>query len=375
MSIENHEKIDEEATASGEVTDEPVEDESENDESVPSIPYDVTSYGSDPDVEGLVRRLTREEILIPPFQRNYIWKQPEASKFIESLLLGLPVPGIFLATDPATNKFLVIDGQQRLKSLQFFYDGYFNPIPDEKRRRVFNLVKVQEQFEGKTYKNLEERDRIRLDNSIIHATIVKQTSPPGDDTSLHHIFGRLNSGGRRLVPQEIRVALNPGPLMDLISQLNQNEFWRLLFGRPNSRLKDQELILRFMALYIDNERYARPMEEFLNKFTSRNRLLSKISGDSLETVFNQCCETFWKALGKEAFRPARSLNAAVYDSCMFGLARRLRATAAMNIESVKHIYDELLSDSEYLEAISRSTSDEAFVARRLIRSEDKFSKA
>jgi uncharacterized protein with ParB-like and HNH nuclease domain len=118
---------------------------------VPPVSYDVTSYGSDPDVEGLVRRIKRGDILIPPFQRDYVWRQPEASRFIESLLLGLPVPGIFFATDPETNKLLVIDGQQRLKSLLFFYDGYFNPRPDDKRRRVFNLVKVQEPFEGKTY--------------------------------------------------------------------------------------------------------------------------------------------------------------------------------------------------------------------------------
>jgi uncharacterized protein with ParB-like and HNH nuclease domain len=120
-----------------------VEDESEQDESVPYISYDVTSYGSNPDVEGLVRRIKRGDIPIPPFQRDCVWRQPEASRFIESLLLGLPIPGIFFATDPETNKLLVIDGQQRLKSLLFCYDGYFNPRPDDKRRRVFNLVKVQ----------------------------------------------------------------------------------------------------------------------------------------------------------------------------------------------------------------------------------------
>src|SRR5687768_3267101 len=96
-----------------------VVDESEDDSLVPEVTYDVSSYGSDMDVEGLVRRLQSGDILIPPFQRDYVWKQAEASRFIESLLLGLPVPGVFFATEPETNKFLVIDGQQRLKSLQF----------------------------------------------------------------------------------------------------------------------------------------------------------------------------------------------------------------------------------------------------------------
>src|SRR6476661_7447962 len=104
----------------------PVLDEAETDPVVPHPRYDITSYGSDPDVEGLVRRLKREEVFIPDFQRDYVWKLPEASRFIESLLLGLPVPGIFLAREPETNKLLVIDGQQRLKSLEFFYSGHFN---------------------------------------------------------------------------------------------------------------------------------------------------------------------------------------------------------------------------------------------------------
>ncbi|MCH8923268.1 MAG: DUF262 domain-containing protein, partial [Planctomycetes bacterium] len=91
--------------------DERVEGETpDEEEEVPTVSYDVTSYGSDPDVEGLVRRLHREEIIVPPFQRDYVWRQPEASRFIESLLLGLPVPGVFFATDPETNNLLVIDG-------------------------------------------------------------------------------------------------------------------------------------------------------------------------------------------------------------------------------------------------------------------------
>lgn len=121
--------------------DEILEGESPLDsEIIPKVSYDVTSYGSDPEVEVLVSRLRRGDILIPPFQRDYVWRQPEASKFIESLLLGLPVPGIFFATDPQTNKQLVIDGQQRLKTLLYFFDGYFNPKPDDKTKRVFSLT-------------------------------------------------------------------------------------------------------------------------------------------------------------------------------------------------------------------------------------------
>jgi uncharacterized protein with ParB-like and HNH nuclease domain len=162
-------------------------DEAEKDEAVPQLHYDVTSFGADYDVDGLVKRMNKNEILVPPFQRGFVWNIKEASRFLESLLLGLPVPGIFLAKEPESNRFLVIDGQQRLKTLQFFYEGYFHPKPGEESRRVFKLVNVQKQYEGRTYTTLEAKDRLQLDNSIIHATILKQESPPGENTRSHLI--------------------------------------------------------------------------------------------------------------------------------------------------------------------------------------------
>lgn len=343
----------------------PVEDEAEKDDVVPFVAYDVTSYGADLDVDGLVRRIKKTEIFIPPFQRDYVWKQTEASKFIESLLLGLPVPGIFLATDPTTNKMLVIDGQQRLKSLMFFYDGFFNPKEGEKRHKVFNLIDVQERFKGKTYKTIDDKDRLRLDNSIIHATIVKQISPPGDDTSVYHIFARLNSGGRRLAPQEIRVALYHGNLMDVVRTLNDNIVWRNIIGKPHQRMKDQELILRFMALYKDLDKYSRPMGEFINKYSGRNKNATTIYLNDLTSKFVDCCNVFHRALGKEIFRPMGTINAAVLDSCMVGLAHRLERSNEIDIGKVKTAYELLLKDTSYIEAISRSTADDIFVTRRI----------
>lgn len=96
----------------------------EEEQEVPPVQYDISSYGADYDVEGLVKRLNRKDILIPPFQRNYVWSINDASRFVESLLLGLPVPAVFLAKEES-QKLLVIDGQQRLRSLQFFYNGFF----------------------------------------------------------------------------------------------------------------------------------------------------------------------------------------------------------------------------------------------------------
>ena len=85
--------------------------------------YNVSSFGWDSDVEGLVRRLERGDIYIPGFQRAFVWTGPEKSRFIESLILGLPVPNVFLAKDANTKSLNIVDGQQRLRSLRDFLAG------------------------------------------------------------------------------------------------------------------------------------------------------------------------------------------------------------------------------------------------------------
>jgi len=332
---------------------------------VAPLRYDITSYGADYDVEGIVKRLERKDILIPEFQRSYVWKLSEASRFVESLLLGLPVPGVFLAREQKTNKFLVIDGQQRLKTLQFFYNGFFNPKLDDRTHRVFTLTKVQDRFEGKTYQTLDERDRLRLDNSIIHATIVHQESPPDEDTSMYHIFERLNNGGRRLAAQEIRCAVYHGALMEEIKSLNDYPAWRSVFGKTNAHLKDQELILRFLALYPIENIYQRPMTEFLNKFANTHRNADTSFLRDCRLLFESTIDMAWDALGRKAFRPERALNAAVFDSVMVGLARRIHNHRAVDPTKFSEAYEKLLSDNGYVEATSRSTADETFVSLRL----------
>jgi len=336
--------------------------------------YEITSFGADYDVEGMVRRIRKDTIIIPDFQREYVWSQSEASRFIESLLLGLPVPGVFLAKENETGKFIVIDGQQRLKSLQFFYDGYFNPSAGSSRRIVFALQKVQPKYEGLTYEDLDEKDRINLDNSIIHATIVKQDFPDDNDTSIYHIFERLNNGGQRLTAQEIRSAIYHGDLLDLIKELNLDENWRKVFGsqKNNKRLKDQELILRFLALYFNAENYERPMKDFLNIFAKRHVNATDEFIKTCKSVFLTTIEVIASAI-ERPFRPERALNAAVFDSVMVGLAFRLALREDWEEAKIRAVYDDLLKNGEYLELVSRSTSDEKNVERRIELSKDYFS--
>jgi uncharacterized protein with ParB-like and HNH nuclease domain len=181
--------------------------------------YAITSYGADYPVDSLVQRLEREVVFVPSFQRKFVWSLKQASRFIESLLLSLPVPGVFLAKDEPSAKLFIIDGQQRLRSIQYFYNGLF-------RGKEFALHGVQKQFEGKTYKTLEIEDQLRLNDSIIHATIIRQDEPSDDQSSVYLIFERLNTGGTLLHPQEIRACIFHGPFNDLLFELNDIKAWR-----------------------------------------------------------------------------------------------------------------------------------------------------
>lgn len=329
--------------------------------------YSITSYGADFTVQVLVSKLGEEVIFVPEFQRSYVWNINQASRFIESLLLGLPVPGIFLSKETSTQKLLVIDGQQRLKSLQYFYKGLF-------KEQKFRLKGVQSKFEGKTYDTLLQEDKLRLDDSVIHATIVKQDEPSDDDSSVYHIFERLNTGGTLLQPQEIRACIYHGPLNNLLDNLRVNEDWKKVYGAPSNRLKDAELILRFFALYFDFDKYVPPMKEFLNKYMGKNRNFNVQNEKELKELFKPTIQFIAKSLGKGSFRPERAINAAVYDAVMVGLARRLAKGPIKDVKRFKEKYNKLIDDNNFMEACRTGTSQEKNVRTRITKATEYFDK-
>lgn len=339
----------------------------ERDEAI-DLRYSITSYGADYPVDGLVGRLKKDDIFIPTFQRQYIWQLPKASRFIESLLLGLPVPGIFLAREEDTKKLLVIDGQQRLKTLLYFYDGIFEPS-----KREFRLAGLKSKYDGATYKSLDEESRRRLDDSILHATIVRQDEPSDDNSSVYLIFERLNTGAVTLHPQELRACIFHGRFNALLADLNKNQDWRRVYGKINSRMRDQELILRFLALHYDHEEYTSPMKNFLNRFMKRNSELPGACSNDFTTVFSQTIAVAQRALGGIAFRPARAFNAAVFDAVMVGIAYRLRKGSIDDPRALRTDYDELLTGESFSEATTTGTTQEPKVRDRIRLAIDAFS--
>lgn len=348
------------------------------DEALEVIPYTyaITAYGADYPVDSIVKRVNAGDIVVPRFnwddegseivgfQREYVWPRTKADRFIESLLLGLPVPGIFLVKE-ASGRLLVLDGHQRLYSLQHFCEGIIHGVE-------YRLDGVQERFQNKRYKDLDVEDRRRLDDSIIHATVIRQDQPTEDQSSIYMIFERLNTGGINLQPQEIRVALYNGELVRVLRLINENQAWRVLFGGKSKRLKDMEMVLRFFAFFYYASKYRSPMKDFLNRYMASNRDLTRQSEAQLKKVFSSTVEVINQSIGPRAFRPIRAVNAAVIDSLMTGIAHRLTKGPIKNRKDVLARYEALLKNKTYTSAIETGTSQEANVENRLKAALDAF---
>lgn len=358
--------------------EEEVDDLDEAAEIIPCT-YSITSYGADYPVDSLVKRIEAKDILVPTFswqapekteivgfQRQYVWPQSKADRFIESLLLGLPVPGIFLVKEQS-GILLVLDGHQRLYTLQAYYQGIING-------KEYRLSNVQERFLGKRYKDLDAEDRRRLDDSIIHATVVRQDEPSEDQSSIYVIFERLNTGGVNLQPQEIRVALYHGEFVRVLQDLNELPTWRKLSGAKSKRLKDMEMILRFFAFLYYAPNYRSPMKDFLNRYMATNRDLQKQTEDELRNIFYRTTNTIFEDIGSKAFRPRGAVNVAVVDSLMTGIAKRLLEKGEINDKHMlKQRFEELMQNTDYMAAIEGGTAQETNVRKRITLAEQAFS--
>jgi uncharacterized protein with ParB-like and HNH nuclease domain len=302
---------------------------------------------------------------VPGFQRNYVWNIKQASKLIESFLLGLPVPAIFLFTDEAKQEQLVIDGQQRLMTVVYFLDGYFGEPDSNGKRKVFKLTGLNERspYYNKTYADLEESNQAafnKLNDSVLRAFVIKQITPNGN-TSVYHIFERLNTGGTQLVGQEIRNCVYHGSFNDLLCELNSYENWRLIFGSttPHSRQKDVELILRFFAFYENGDNYERPIKDFMSNYMRDNQEISDEKRLELESLFKKTCDSVIETLGEKPFHIWSGLNVAAYDSTFTTLA-----THGFK-PNLAELYSKLKEDGDFVKGVRGSTADESIVELRM----------
>lgn len=248
------------------------QDYSESEESDLQIDeYDLTASPNDFNITTIFNFIESGAVKIPGFQRNYVWDLIRASKLIESLILGLPVPQIFLYEE-SRNSFLLVDGHQRLMTIYYFIKQRFprkekrvelrnifvkyNKMPDDilfsdDYFANFNLNLPERlpdhpnKFKGLNYSTLGSY-KTQFELRPIRNIIIKQNAPKDDDSSIYEIFNRLNTGGINLKPQEIRTSLHHSPFYDMLFEINMMPGWRRLLPTPEPDLhgKDIEILLR-----------------------------------------------------------------------------------------------------------------------------------
>ncbi|MDX2077281.1 MAG: DUF262 domain-containing protein [bacterium] len=348
-----------------------IEDNLDDSDELPFERYSITTYGIDFDISGLVNRIEKGIIKIPEFQREFVWKDYQVSQFIETLLLGLPVPSIFLSKN-SDGTFFVIDGQQRLKSLYKFY------------KEGFRLTGVRTEFLGKTYDGnnpLDIDDRQILDSTFIRGTIMQQNSPDPkiNNSSVYFVFNRLNTNASPLKPQEIRFAIFGGRFNDLLVELDNNPIWHKIIGSKEAllRKRGQELILRFFALYFDANHYgsAKSMDDFLTQFMTKHQHDDDKSIDAMRKLFLNTFNMITNVIPQDIKifriydatkkRYSSGFNAAVFDSTMVGVAKRLNKGIIEDMADLYERYRGLMTNIDYVDAVRYATGNSQKVNRRI----------
>lgn len=318
-------------------------------------PYSINTTGADMTLELLSKKLDEGDIIVPEFQRNQVWNIKKASRLIESFLLGLPIPQIFLYKEKKTNELLVVDGQQRLRSINAFFRGQYGD-------RIFRLTDINSEWDGLTYEEMSGPDKRTLKNAILRSTIFEQVHP--DDTrSVLEVFERLNTGGMSLTPQEVRNAVIGGDLNNLIKELNEYSPWRQLFGKNKTdlRQRDTEAILRILALNDNSTEYKKPMYGYLDGYLYNKKVMSATEITRVRKTFTEVIDVILDRIGEKAFRPKTSFSQSVAESVFIGVARNFSNLP----KDLSGRFCDLVMTQDFIDATEQHTTDAEKVEMRI----------
>lgn len=369
-------------------------DEDTLDQDVSFTEYDISASPNDFNIRTLFDFIDSGIVKIPGFQRNYVWDIKRASKLIESLLIGIPVPQIFLYEE-GKNSFLVIDGQQRYFTIYFFKKKRFprkekrfelrkifaeskgipdNILSDNEYFVDFNMQLPEQlpnrknKFNKLNYSTLTEDDRTALDLRTIRNIIIKQNSPDDGDSVIFEIFNRLNSGGINLKPQEIRTSLYHSSFYEMLYRINLNPDWRSLTPKnvPDLNMKDVEILLRGFAMLLFQETYKPSLTKFLNTFSANAKKFTQEKIDFLERIFNEFAHFIAQTDSRAFFSKGGRFNISVYEAIFFALCEDAYKNNISNIKTTTAEKINLLKeDAEFIDATQSNTASASNVVLRI----------
>lgn len=354
--------------------DAPLEEDTENLGLAPNKRA-VFTDPSDAQIEVLYNKYKRGKLIVQPdFQREYVWDTKRASRLVESAIMSIPIPTVYIAEE-ADNKEYVIDGQQRLTSFFSFIDGNF-PGGDE-----FKLtgLQVYTELNGRRFSDLSDELQDKVRYFTLRTVTFKRES---DENLKFEIFERLNTGSVPLNDQELRNCIYRGAYNDLIHELATDPDFVHLLGltKPDKRRKDVELVLRFCAFYNATYlNYKPPIKAFLNKDASSRRNLTPAEAKELRAAFKNACQITRSMFDKNAFKrfyrgnerdaggywEKKKFNASLFDIVMGTFAREDKNTIYQKMDSVREALIVLMTENqEFIDSIELSTSSVQAVTKR-----------
>lgn len=357
-------------------------------------PYELIAVPNDFNTMTIVNFIESNVFDIPGFQRNYVWDRKRASRLIESAIIGLPIPQVFLY-ERAKNKFLVIDGQQRLMSIYYFVKGRFpkkskisrlRSLCDSKQTALDSLLHNNEYFDdftldlreytsgdsnpldGLKYVELDEENKSSFDMRTIRNVVVRQTDPSGDD-SMYEMFNRLNSGGINLTPQEIRKCMYDSDFYKILYNTNTKSKWRrfLISQTPDLHMKDVEVLLRGFAMLIQKP-YSPPLAKFLNDFSRAAALFDNGEIAQLQKLLDSFLDNN-RHLPRNAFySPANRFSPPIFESVFVAACRDAYNEENVTVKTIDSgLLDKLKEDEYFKTAAHTKTTDTRNVKIRLER--------
>lgn len=356
--------------------------------------YDITSTPNDFNISTIFNLIDNGVIKMPPFQRNYVWDIKRASKLIESIILGLPVPQVFLY-EKGKNNFYVIDGQQRLLSIYFFVKQRF-PTKDGRQvlrdfltgnESIGSAVLSDDHFFSNfalslpspvvTEKN--KLDRLKYETlgeykhtfdyiRTIRSVVIKQNEPDDEDSSIYEIFNRLNTGGQNLTSQEIRMSLFYSPFYQMLLEQNKDTRWRSLLGQNtiDIHFKDVEILVRIFAmLYLHND-YQASMTRFLNRFSKIAANFSDKSIEYLSSLFDSFLKSCHNLSARDFYSTNGKFNISLFESVFVAVAEPFFKTQVLidkNISTESLV--NLKGNPDFLTATRDSVASKRSVQTRI----------
>ncbi|HNT75756.1 MAG TPA: DUF262 domain-containing protein [Anaerolineae bacterium] len=307
------------------------------------------------------RRLTRELLITDPeFQRNLVWKSAQKSRFIESILLNIPLPPLYV-NQTQNGKYIIVDGLQRTTTMADFLDDRFALSDD---------LTVLTELCGYKFSGLTQYLQTKIEDKQLLIYLIKPSVPL---PMIYDIFERINTGGTQLTRQEVRNCIFLGPATRLLKELAEKPYFKRAIDKGISpkRMKDREAILRYLAFKVlgYEPAYKDDMDDFLERALKTIQQMSEVDITALKNDFERVMRLSYQFFGDRNFRlPTTSsrgrINIALLEAVSYFFSIQSDEFLRDHKQTIVANYEKLLQTPEFIDTVRFSTGDTRRVRNR-----------